>query len=209
MSKRATLPKKVISLTDPRHLMRFLKAEAIGGTLRERAAAVAKDEGISVEAARRSIYQVDCYRRSHAQPEMDLAIRDLVISAIPLAKQSLMGLLMATELAEVPVPSTGKTKVITQVDKTTRLEANRLVKDLIVAVQPKGPAMEVNVSQTNQVANLSANVETNEERMRRLRKKAEEFNALPPEVAAVPDRIDSGAELDDEDDDEEDGEDDD
>jgi hypothetical protein len=187
-----------LSLSDPRHLMRYLKAQAMGGEEKEKLAAIAKSEGVSVQTVRNSVYEIDTYRKRNTTLEMDMAIRDLVISAVPLAKESLGGLLTATELVEVPNGQTGKKKVVRQVDKTTRLEANRLVKDLIVAVQPKGAPVEVNVNQTNQVANLSAGTETNEERLRRLRKKAEEYNQLPPEVSGVPDSIDSGEEDDDE-----------
>ena len=80
------------------------------------------------------------------------------------------------------------------------------MKDIIVAKQPKGPIAEVNVNQTNQVANLSS-CETTEERMDRLRKKAAEANLLPAEVAAVPGYLDRDEEPesdDDEDGDEED-----
>jgi hypothetical protein len=186
-----------ISRADPRHLMRYLKAQAMGGEEKEKLAAIAKSEGVSVQTIRNSVYEIDTYRKRNTTLEMDMAIRDLVISAVPLAKESLGGLLTATELVEVPNGQTGKKKVVRQVDKTTRLEANRLVKDLIVAVQPKGAPVEVNVNQTNQVANLSA-AETTEERMDRLRQKAREFNQLPPETVGVPEEIDSGEEDDDE-----------
>jgi hypothetical protein len=191
------------SLADPRHLMRYLKAQAMGGEEKDKLAAIARAEGVSIQTVRQSVTHIDTYRKKNTSLEMDLAIRDLVISAVPMAKESLGGLLTATELVEVPNGTTGKKKVVRQPDKTTRLEANRLVKDLIVAVQPKGPMIEQNINQTNQVATLSSGAETNEERLRRLRKRADEFNQLPPEVAGVPDSIDSGEEDDDGDDEEE------
>jgi hypothetical protein len=195
-----------ISLTDPRHLMRHLKAQAIGGTPHEAAVAIAKAEGVSVDTVKKSINQVDMYYKSNSAVRMDVGVRELVIAATAISKESLSGLLMATELVEVPNPKTGKKKIVEREDKTTRLEANRLVKDLIVAVTPKGPLIENNINQTNQVANLTSGVETNEERMRRLRKQAQEHNLLPPEVKGVPASIDSGIE--EEDDDEEGGDDD-
>ena len=101
----------------------------------------------------------------------------------------MVGLLEATELVEINDTNTGKKRIVKQEDKTTRLEANRIVKDIIVSKQPKGPIAEVNVHQTNQVANLST-AETTEERMDRLRKKAAAENLLPAEVAAVPGYLD-------------------
>ena len=92
--------------------------------------------------------------------------------------------------------------------KTTRLEALRIGKELIVGLQPKTPPVAVNVNQTNQVANLSAK-ETNEERLDRLRKQANGF--ISNEVAGVPEGLDESygggedVEEDDEDDEEEDG----
>jgi hypothetical protein len=188
------------SLTDPRHLMRYLKAEA-NLTPEE----IAKQERVSVATVRSSISMVDSYRKQNDGIEMKLAIQKVVIETAPKLQETLHGLLSATELVEMPNGKTGRKHVVKREDKTTRLEASRLVKDLIIGLQPKGAPVEVNVNQTNQVANLSQ-AETNEERMRRLRKKADEFNALPPEVAAVPDRIDSGDEDDDDDGDEEDEE---
>ena len=193
--------KEITSLANPRHLMRYLKAQAMGGTEAEKLAAIAKSEGVSAATVKQSVCQVDRYYKQNSNPQMEVAIRSLVISAIPLAQQSLSGLLMATELVEMPDSRTGKKKIVKREDKTTRLEANRLVKDLIVAVQPKGPAVELNVSQTNQVANLST-AETTEERFRRLREKAKEFNQLPPETVGVPENIDRDEEEDDDEEDE-------
>lgn len=186
------------SLTDPRHLMRFLRAQANGGNLAE----IAKKEGVSVQAIKSSVMEIERYRSRNTNTEMDFAIRDFVISSVPAAKESLDGLLKATELVEVKDLKTGKTRYEKVDDKTTRLEATRIVKDLIIGMQPKAAAVNVNVEQTNQVANLSA-TETNEERLARLREKAKQFNALPPEVAAVPASIDEDEDEDDEDEDDE------
>ena len=143
------MSKELTSLANPRHLMRYLKAQAMGGTEAEKLAAIAKAEGVSVATVKQSVYQVDTYYKRNTNVQMEMGIRDLVISAIPLAKSSLAGLLTATELVEMPDPRTGKKRIVKREDKTTRLEANRLVKDLIVAVQPKGPLIENNVTQTN------------------------------------------------------------
>lgn len=189
-------------LTNPRHLLRFLKVQA-GSTVAE----VAKQEHVSVEQVKRSVNLVEAHQTLNTKFQFDLAIRDLVISSIPQAKQTLDGLLRATELVEHKDQKTGKVKVISVMDKTTRLEAMRLVNSLVASLQPKGPLAEVNVQQTTQVAALSAGGgETTEERFRRLRAKAAEANRLPAEVRGVPEYIDQGRDDDDDEDDEDEDE---
>lgn len=186
------------SLADGRHLIRFLKSQAGAD-----AAAIAKQEGVSLQTVRQSISQMEIYRKKNTQVEFELAIRDLVISTIPQTKQTLQRLLTATEIVEVKDQKTGKTKYEKVEDKTTRIEAVRLTKELIVGMIPKGPPVEVNVNNTTQIANMSA-AETNEERMRRLRANITEFNKLPPEVAGVPTHIDREEEPESTDDEDED-----
>jgi hypothetical protein len=180
-------------MDNPVHLMRWLKAQAIGGTPEEAARAVARSEGVTLDTAKKSIQEVDAYRKRNEKTEFDLSIRDLVISAIPQAKETLHGLLAATEMVEVKNSKTGGTDIKIMEDKTTRLEAMRVLNSLMIGLQPKTPQVEVNVSQTNQTANLSG-AETYEERLSRLRKQAQEHNLLPLIVAGVPARIDAGEE---------------
>lgn len=166
-------------------MLRFLKSQVPGATLQE----IAKSEGVSQAAVKKSITTMELYRKRNSGIEMDLAIRDLVISSVPQAKQTLDGLLRATELVEVGNKKTGRVRVVEMEDKTTRLEATRIVSGLIIGLQPKSPPVALNVNQTNQMANITQ-AETYEERLRRLRKQAQEHNLLPPEVAATPDYID-------------------
>lgn len=190
-------------LENPVHLIRWMKAQAAGGDEDAAARAVAKSEHISVETAKRSIRHVEIYRKKNERVEFDLAIRDLVISVVPQAKETLSGLLAATELVEVTDNKTGKKRVQKMEDKTTRLEALRVVKELVAVQQPKAPLVEQNIqqNQNTQVAAIG-NGETFEERMRRLREKARAANMLPPETIGVPREIDSGEESDDGDDEE-------
>jgi hypothetical protein len=188
------------SVADPRHLLRFLKSQA-----GQSPADIAKSEGVSIAVVKGSINKIDGYRRANTSGELDFAIRDLVISSVPIAKESLHGLLAATERVEETDYRTGKKKVVVQEDKTTRLEAQRLLKDLIVGLQPKAAPVAVNVQQNNQNANLGSS-ETLEERLRRLRKQADEHNLLPPEVAGTPAHIDAGEDAEDDDGDDEDDE---
>jgi glycine cleavage system H lipoate-binding protein len=201
MPKPMVLHRKM-SLSDPRHLMRHLKFQAMSGSDAEKYEALAKSEKVSIQAVRDSVRMVETYRVQNTNVEMELAIRNLVISAVPKAKETLDGLLEAMELVEISDPVTGKKKHIKRPDKTTRIEAMKIVTDLVSKVQPKGPLVEVNNTNKVQIANLSA-AETTEERLRRLRKQAEEHNQLPPEVAAVPMTIDRDYEPDEGDEDDE------
>ena len=199
MASRPIQLRRKHSLADPRHLMRFLRSQTPGTTLEE----IAKSEGVSVATVRDSINQIDAYNKVNSSGQVELAIRSMMIPITQQARETIIGLLTATEHVEMPDPRTGKKKIVKQEDKTTRLEAGRLVKDLIVGMQPKGPAVELNVNQTNQTANIST-AETVEERMRRLRKQAQEHNLLAPEVAGVPQYIDEGMDAPEEDDGEDD-----
>jgi hypothetical protein len=183
---------------DPRHLVRFLRHEA--GMSSQ---AIAKAERVSLQTVEESIKHVERYRANSSSQQMDFAVRDMVVGIMPTAKQTMLGMLTAMRLEEIPDRLTGKMKVVRRPDKNTRLEGLRIVADLVGKMQPKAPMAEVNVSQNVQVANLSS-AETPEERFRRLRRQQQEFNALPPEVAAVPRSIDSGAPEDEEGVDEED-----
>lgn len=189
------------SLSDPRHLLRFLKEQS-GMTIAD----IAKAEKVSEKTVRESITQVEMHRKRNTSFEMDIAVRSLVIESMPQAKETLHGLLTAQELVEQKDNKTGKIKVVKVDDKTTRIEAMRLVNSLVATLQPKVPTFQNNVTATAQAASTVTASETTEERFRRLQAKAKAFNALPPEVAGVPEHIDSGEELDegpDEDEDEE------
>ena len=193
------------NMRDPRHLMRFVKFQALTGTEIERLAAIAKSEGVSKETVKASVRQIEMYNKQNESGQVDLRLNESILKVMPAWEEGMAGLLTATELIEIPDGNTGNKKVIKQDDKTTRLEASRIVKDIIVAKQPKGPMVEVNNTQTNQTAVLSS-CETTEERMDRLRKKAAEANLLPAEVAAVPGYLDRDEEPEEDSDDEEEDE---
>ena len=176
---------------DPRHLMRYLKAKA-GIDPKE----IARSEHVTLRRVQESIKEIEAYEFQNSDGQLQLAVRDLVISVIPTAKETITGLLTATTTVRTPNAKTGKVDTYREEDKTTRLEAARLVKDLAIGMQPKQPAVAVNVNQTNQTANIGS-AETVEERMRRLRARAQEHNLLPPKVAAVPQAIDAGLDDDD------------
>ena len=184
------------NMRDPRHLMRHAKFRLLTGSDAERLKAIAKSEGVSVETVKASVRQIETFNARNDDGQVTLAMNEAVINMMPKFQESIVGLLGATELVEVPDGNTGKNKVVKQDDKTTRLEASRIVKDIIVAKQPKVPMVEVNNNQTNQVAVLST-AETQEERMDRLRKRAAAENLLPAEVAAVPGYLDRDEEPDD------------
>jgi hypothetical protein len=190
------------SLSDPRHLSRWLKEQA-GMEIK----AIAAQERVSEKTVRESIAQVELHRKRNTGYEMDLALRNVVIDSAPVVKDTLHGLLTATELVEQKDHKTGNIKIVKQEDKITRIEAVRLVTSLAATMQPKVPTIQNNVSATAQAATTVTASETNEERFRRLQDKVKAFNALPPVVAAVPEYIDAGGDADDEgDDDDEDDE---
>lgn len=194
-------------MDDPRHLLRFLKAQVVGGSEDAAATAIARSERVSVETVKRSIREVDAFRQRNDRVQFDLALRDFVISVVPQAKETLHGLLAATELVEIKDHKTGKVNVREMEDKTTRLEAVRVLNSLVNTMQPKAPMIAQTIEQTNQTAQFNTGTETNEERMRRLRAKAQEHNLLPPEVSGVPRHLDEGTDdpdLEEDEDDEED-----
>ena len=185
--------------TDARHLMRYIKSKVMDP------AAIAKEEHVSLATVKESIRSIEVFEQQNTEGQMQLAVRDLVISTIPQAKETINGLLTSTELVMKKNLKTGKDEYVTVEDKTTRLEGARLVRDLIVGLQPKGPGVVVNANQTNQTAVQIGSAETYEERLRRLRAKAQEFNLLPAEVSAVPSTIDSPVDEDEDNDEDEEG----
>ena len=185
--------------TDARHLMRYIKSKVMDP------AAIAKEEHVSLATVKESIRSIEVFEQQNTEGQMQLAVRDLVISTIPQAKETINGLLTSTELVMKKNLKTGKDEYVTVEDKTTRLEGARLVRDLSVGLQPKGPGVVVNANQTNQTAVQIGSAETYEERLRRLRAKAQEFNLLPAEVSAVPSTIDSPVDEDEDNDEDEEG----
>jgi hypothetical protein len=175
--------------------MRYIKAK--GGMA---PAAIAKSEKVSLSTVVESIKSIEVYEQQNTEGQLQLAVRDLVISTIPQAKETLHGLLTATEVVMKKNLKTGKDEYETVDDKTTRLEGARLVRDLVIGMQPKTPMVAIQNNQTNQTSVPIGSAETYEERLRRLRAKAKEFNLLPAEVSAVPDSVDSPDKEDDEDD---------
>jgi hypothetical protein len=175
--------------------MRYLKAkayEATGSSIEKAALEISKSEHVSIATVLESIKGIEAYEQQNTEGQLQLAVRDLIISAIPQAKETLNGLLTATELVEKKNLKTGLQEHIMVEDKTTRLEGMRLVVSMASALQPKGPGVAVQVNNNNQPSVNMGSAETTEERMRRLRAQAQAHNLLPAQVAAVPDYIDQG-----------------
>jgi hypothetical protein len=181
--------------------MRYIKAK--GGMA---PAAIAKSEKVSLSTVVESIKSIEVYEQQNTEGQLQLAVRDLVISTIPQAKETLHGLLTATEVVMKKNLKTGKDEYVTVDDKTTRLEGTRLVRDLVIGMQPKGPGVAVQVNNNNQPTVNLGTTETTEERMKRLRAQAQAFNLLPPQVTAVPQHIDEGEDSPDDEHDEDDDE---
>jgi len=182
-------PVKTLSRTkrseDARHLMRYLRSKANISAEQQ-----AKAENVSVKTIKESIKQMEIYEGKNSEGQLSLAVRDLIISAIPQAKETLNGLLTATTTYERKNLKTGHIEYTHEADKVTRLEALRVVKGMAEVMIPKGPAVALQVNQTNQTMATMGSAETVEERIRRLRSKQAEHNLLPPVTVAVPDYID-------------------
>ena len=189
-------------MRDARHLMRYLKAKAGVDP-----SAIAKSEKVSLSTVVDSIRTIEVYEQQNSEGQLQLAVRDLVISTIPQAKNTINGLLTATEVVMKKNLKTGKDEYVTVEDKTTRLEGARLVRDLVIGMQPKGPMVAIQNNQNNQPVVQMGSAETTEERMRRLRKQAQEHNLLPSQTTAVPDYIDAGEDAPEDDGDDDDEED--
>lgn len=187
------------SIRDARHLMRYLKVKANVSI-----EAIAKEERVSLETVRQSVRQIEMYETMNGDGQLKLAVNDLVMSVIPEAKVTINGLLNATTVMSLKNKKTGLMEDVLVEDKTTRLEAGRLVKDLVAVMQPRGPVVAIQNNQNMPIATMSA-TESNEERMRRLRRQAQDFNLLPAEVAAVPAYLDVKGAEDDGDEDGDDG----
>lgn len=196
------LSKRGGNMRDARHLMRYLKAKAGVDP-----SAIAKSEKVSLSTVVDSIRTIEVYEQQNSEGQLQLAVRDLVISTIPQAKNTINGLLTATEVVMKKNLKTGKDEYVTVEDKTTRLEGARLVRDLVIGMQPKGPMVAIQNNQNNQPVVQMGSAETTEERMRRLRKQAQEHNLLPSQTTAVPDYIDAGEDAPEDDGDDDDEED--
>lgn len=194
----ATKPKPLTALRktrDARHILRWMRSEA-GATPAE----IAKLEGVSERSVRESIEQIGVYKEQNTELMLQVAVRDLIISSIPQAQETLDGLLRAKTVISVKNKNTGQNEDVEVEDKITRLEAMRVVKELYSSTMPKAPGVALQVNQNNTPQNLAPTVgrgETPEERMRRIRNQQMQHNLLPPEVAGVPKHIDAGYDPDD------------
>lgn len=193
----AGTPKASLTTTrrkrDARHLFRWMQSQ-LGKTVEEIAAA----ENVAPATIEASIQSLMLYQEQNTQLRAELAFRDLIIEAIPQAKEAMGGLLQATTIVGVKDKTTG-TIVDTEVpDKITRIEALRLLGNMFTATQPKTPgvAVQVNNNQQNNSPTVGRG-ETNEERLRRIRAEQAKYNLLPPKVIGVPQNIDEGYDPDD------------
>lgn len=177
---------RVKSRIDARHLMRYLQSKAGVDP-----ATIAEAEHVTIKTVKESIREMERYESVNSEGQLSLAVRHMILNAMPRVSETIDSLLTATNTVERPNAKTGGQTTVYEIDKITRLEALKVMKGFIETTQPKVPMIQQSISQTNQTAVLSS-AETPEERMRRLRAKAQEHNLLPPEVAAVPKHIDLG-----------------
>ena len=174
--------------------MRYLKSKA-NVPLED----IARADHISVKQVKESIRQMEAFESMNSEGQLQLAVRDMIRVTIPKVKETLDGLLEATNTVEQKDKRTGLMEPVSVPDKITRLEAVKVFGTLYASTQPKIPGVSVQVSQQNhnQTAVLSS-AETTEERMRRLQNAAAQHNLLPPVVTGVPESIDKGFDPDEE-----------
>lgn len=189
---------RIKAKTDARHLMRYLLSQADTPI-----AEIAKRDNVSIKTVKESISEMERYVARNSEGQMQLAIRDMIITTTEQAKDTLDGLLKATTFIDVKQAKTGLTVSQQVEDKITRLEALKVYTGLLTASQPKVPQIVNNNSNSVQTAVLSS-AETTEERMRRLKEQARQHNLLPPVVIGVPELIDKGFDPDDNDGEDED-----
>jgi len=178
---------RVRATSDARHLMRYLKSKAGVSP-----ADLAKQEGISIKTVQESIRSMEQFESRNSEGQLQLHARDMVISVMPQAKETITGLLAATTIMRVKNKKTGLEEDVEVEDKTTRLEAMRVFNGMVTATQPKVPMTAVQVNQHNSNSATMSSAENNEERLRRLRAKQAEHNLLPPVVIGTPKNIDAG-----------------
>ncbi len=183
---------RVKSRMDARHLMRYLRSKA--GIDPE---TIAKQDGVSLKAVQESIKEMERYESANSEGQVSLGVRNLILTCLPQAEATITGLMTATNTVERKNARTGGVDYVNVEDKITRLEALKVFNGMISSQQPKAPAQQINVNQTNQQATVLSSAETTEERFRRLRAKVAEHNLLPPVVVGVPKSIDDGIDPDD------------
>ena len=70
-------------MRDPRHLMRFVKFQALTGSDGERLKAIAKSEGVSVITVKDSVRQIQMYREQNQTLNVDLRINESILRVMP------------------------------------------------------------------------------------------------------------------------------
>ena len=115
------------AMRDARHLMRYLKAKA-GVDAKE----IAKSERVSLQTVNESIRSIEMYEQQNTEGQLQLAVRDLVISTIPQAKETIHGLLTATELVLKKNLKTGKEEHVTVTASPEDLNPDSPRRDLVI-----------------------------------------------------------------------------
>lgn len=139
---------------------------------------IAVSDNVKIKAVQRSIQHVEIYRKQHTLEFLNEAIIKEVMSAAPeLGKALVRALTAKTEGQD------GEFKE----DIATQLKGVHSVSTLVRDIQPKGSGTHVQVGIQNQNAPtvISHNYLGFEDRLRKLRPKIDQVNALPSETVSV------------------------
>jgi len=175
-----------VTVAEAKHMMRFLRSER-----GEKPEDIARQEGVSVQIVEKSIRRVQIQKAMLSSDNTLEALRGIIVRNTNHASKAIAnGLTAKKYVARDKRGKDGKVKTtyVAIPDIEAQTEAFKAFRGLAEAIQPKGGGISVNVKQNNQTAAMVTNVRGNgfEERLEMLRKRQEEFNQLPAEVAVSP-----------------------
>jgi hypothetical protein len=168
-----------IAIAEARHYLRFIRSER-GDSLED----IAKEDGISVAMVEKSIRKVQIQKAIFTSENTQDTIRRMLVENSGKASKALGTALTAKKYVRKQ-DKEGKTKYVPVDDIEVQMEGLKAFKGIAEVVQPKAGGSVVNVKQVNQTAAVT-NIRGNgyEERMDEIRRKAADFNKLPPTIIA-------------------------
>ncbi len=182
-----------IVLDQARHYMRAIRVEE-----GEKAADVARSEGVTIRAIDKSIQLVKNQRGVYTQQNMNTAMVGMLLNTLAKVAEALERGLNAEQYLERK-SADGSIDYMPVPDKTAQLEAMRVFGSYFASMQAKGGGISVKVQQNN--ANQASAVATGrggyEEMLHQVIKEANTHNLLPAATADVIDDEDYSEEDDD------------
>src|SRR5579859_2899411 len=158
-----------------KHYMRYLRRNE-GESVEE----IARTEGVSAKAIEKSIKQVQLHRNLNTQGNLNANVVSMLMGNLGRVDKGFKKLFNAKSYIERRLAD-GSSELVPVDDMATQLEALRVYGKFVESMQPKGGGVAVNVSQSNQTAQVT-NIRHGGfvERMSEIRKRVQEHNLLPP-----------------------------